>query len=302
MHKRLWMMVVALAALLLTSIAFLPRPVAASPAGQTIPSRTPTPAEPTAPPNTPVPQPTSPPGAATNTPAVTNPPGTTATSPPAVELVETPVGGFLPTAAPCTEPPTAQAQGTLNVRSGPGIAYEVVGQLGYLETRPITGRAATATWWQLELADGTSGWVSHSIVLVQGYTGRVPVVDLPPLQGGSTPTPGTPWSPTPDPQCTPLPTYTPTAVATLPPTSAALASPTPAGNEVAAASPEPQMTPTATRDLSTATPRSLETNTAAATAEPLPNEEEAGGSMNWLPLAGLGLLAAGVAVYFVRRR
>lgn len=305
MNKHLRMMVFTLVLLLFAGVVCPPLPVVASPAGQTIPSRTPTPPpQPTSPPGStsPPPQPTDPPGG-TSPPAPTSPPGTTATNTPEVQLVETPAGGFLATAAPCTDPPTVQAQGTLNVRSGPGIDYEVIGQLRYLETRPITGRAGNAIWWQIEMANGQLGWVADLAVLVHGYTGRVPVLEPPALPGGITPTAGTPWMPTPDPGCEPLPTYTPTATET-PPSGGTTTTPPPAGSDVAttAASPTPEVTPTATRDLSTATPRPVETSAAQATAAPLPTEEESAGSLNWLPLAGLGLLAAGVAVYFVRRR
>ncbi|MCI0580022.1 MAG: SH3 domain-containing protein, partial [Chloroflexi bacterium] len=186
---------------------------------QTVPSRTPTPdTPPTVPPPPPTDPPPPPPPGTTATPVPPTPqpgssPTATSTTAAATNIAATPVGGYLPTAAACGQPPTVQARGRVNVRNGPGLDYDVVGELVFLEVRPIIGRAAEAPWWLIQLPANQEGWVADQAVAVQGYTGNVPVVESP-LLDGNTPTPGPTWAPTLQPACTPLPTYTPTASAT----------------------------------------------------------------------------------------
>jgi uncharacterized protein YgiM (DUF1202 family) len=77
---------------------------------------------------------------ATNTiaPTATEPPQPTATSAPAVQL-------------------PAEASSQINVRSGPGTDYPVVGQLEPGESAAVIGRNGDSSWWQIDLAGG--GWV-----------------------------------------------------------------------------------------------------------------------------------------------
>jgi hypothetical protein len=113
-----------------------------------------------------------------------------------------------PTAEPCGEPPTFTTLTTANVYGGPGSDYPVQETLAANETRPIVGRAAYATWWLIQL-DGKyrQGWISDKAGTVQGYTGNVPHIEAPAING-ALPTPGQEWNPTPDPMCTPTPTPT----------------------------------------------------------------------------------------------
>ncbi|MCI0398742.1 MAG: exo-alpha-sialidase [Chloroflexi bacterium] len=108
---------------------------------------------------------------------------------------------FLPTAEPCGAPTIQSSAGPVNVRSGPGVDYEVIGVLAFLEVRPIAGRAGSAEWWQVQMADGSLGWVANNAVNVQGDTTEVPVVEAPLLAGEEAPTPGPTWNPTPNPLC-----------------------------------------------------------------------------------------------------
>jgi hypothetical protein len=105
---------------------------------------------------------------------------------------------FLPTAEVCDPPTIHSAVGRVNVRNGPGVDFEVIALLEFLEVRPITGRTSFAGWWQVQLADGNSGWVVSDAVTAQGNLGVVPVVEVS-LPGGASPAP--PWNPTADPQC-----------------------------------------------------------------------------------------------------
>ena len=277
-------------------------------AAQTVPTRTPTPEpgggeSPTAPPDDgdddgePGPAPTS-----TEQPQST----TTATSEAVVVTAE---GGILPTADACSTEPTVQAHiGNVNVRSGPGMDYDVVAELDLLEVRPIIGRARHVAWWQISLDGGDTGWVANEVVTVSGYIGLVPTIAARALPDGSTPTPGSPWSPTPLPGCTPpAPTATPSATPTVTATSDGPQSAAPSGGgsddgatSTATATVEPSETPTAT---ATATPENIvEEVTATETPAPLPAEASTGGSsMPWLPIVGLGLILAAAALFVVRR-
>jgi len=162
---------------------------------QTWPSRTPTSSAPS--------NQTQPPPAG-GTPAPPAPEG----SPPAPDATGSvpatqpalPADEFLPTAAPCQRPPTAMALGASTVRSGPGIAYDRVGNLTFAEVRIIIGRSQYFSWWQILLANDQAGWIAAEAVDVQGDTSEVPVIS-PPLLDGSTPEPGPEWQPTVDPIC-----------------------------------------------------------------------------------------------------
>lgn len=253
------------------------------------------------------PPPTSPPATATqsngggNNPTVTNTPQTQVTATSTllpVQFAPTPVGGFIATAVPCGNSPTIQTLGATNVRGGPGIEYDVVGELVYLEVRFIVGRAESAEWWLIQYNDGLFGWVADEIVLVQGYTPIIPVVEAPPL-AGSTPTPGAAWNPTPIPFCTvtPIPTVVPSpSPAPNVQPAQTLATETAAPTEL----PPTELRPTDTPIVQpTAVP--INPTAPAATAVPTPPEESGGNA--GLILLGVGLLGAvALAVYYLRRR
>ena len=118
------------------------------------------------------------------------------------------VATSFPTAEPCGEPPTITTLTTANVYDGPGSDYPVSETLGPKEVRPIVGRAANAAWWLIQL-DGkyTQAWISDKAGTVQGFTGDIPIIKAPSINGVS-PTPGKQWDPTPAPNCTPTPTPT----------------------------------------------------------------------------------------------
>lgn len=285
-----------------------------SPQNFTVPTRTPTsaPPEPTDDDNgggggdgggsNPTPVPSSPPPTATAVP---------------VTLAPTPDGGILPTAEACGSQPTVRALNTVNVRLGPGTTYEAATQLVYLEVRYIVGRAATAEWWLIELDDGETGWVADAAVVVSGYTDIVPIVPPPPVNG-ATPTPGAPWHPTPPPMCTVTPTATPppteTPTATPQPTNTATATAEmAAAAEAGGTAPAPSATPTvAATHTAVPTPSATTESQAAAidttnstqpTAVPLDNDVAPPATTpNFLPIAGLILIAAAIFVAIARRQ
>ncbi len=106
-----------------------------------------------------------------------------------------------PTATPQPETATATAVTDLNIRRGPGIAYQVLGVLRAGQSVEITGISVDGGWWQIQFsgaADGR-GWVSASYVTAQN-TDNVPVVQSSPLPATATPTP----TPTATPTSTPV--------------------------------------------------------------------------------------------------
>lgn len=106
---------------------------------------------------------------------------------------------------PTIEPPTPEPQvpnGTVtaplgvNLRSGPGTSFPVIGGLDYQVTFAITGRSADGLWWvtPIQGAPNNQGWVSASFVQASN-TAAVPIVPAPPP-----PVPTATPIPTPGPQ------------------------------------------------------------------------------------------------------
>lgn len=204
----------------------------------TVPTRTPTPD-----PN----RPTTQPSPTATRDGTGNPPGPTATqtasSPaaptstgtrqtggtagaPVTPSTDTVTGGTLQPGAGlpgnCDETPYVRVISQLTAHTGPGIDYEPIATLEPAEMRRIIGRAADATWWQIQLDAATVGWVQDRDVDEFGNTALVIVVETPPRNGATT-TPGAPWNPTPLPLLTCVPTPTPSATpigTQTPPTAA----------------------------------------------------------------------------------
>ncbi|HET6446074.1 MAG TPA: hypothetical protein VFI27_16015, partial [candidate division Zixibacteria bacterium] len=167
------------------------------------------------------------------------------------------------------------------------------------------------TWWVIGLADASIGWVFDQAVVLSGYTGQVPIVPAPDIDG-DTPTPGSPWQPTPNPVCTPPPTPTeePTSSATpivrvtevvpstetatvVVPTATETSQPTSTSTPVPTETPEPTGIP----DTPTFVPI-----TGVSLEESTTDTEEGSNAVTWLLVGSLGLIAAGVALSFARRR
>lgn len=311
--------------ILLIAVMTLPfqvGPAAGEGAFQTWPSRTPTPQGGPQPTVTNPPPTSDPGGGGDGGPANTPPPGVTNTpvtgqSPTptssATIIIPTPIGGYEATALPCGVPPTVQALGLVNVRLGPGVDYEPVSSMVYLEVRPIIGRAEFANWWLIQLPGNDSGWVSDQAVVVRGYTGLVPIVD-PPAIDGATPTPGPLWQPTPNPVCTPLPTPTPTLTPTVEVAEVSVANTSPTE-----APPEPSNTPTDEPTEPAASDTLEPTVAATVTVAPTattntgsPITEEASANDNnddsptsassWILFIGIGLVVVAGATYVLRNR
>jgi hypothetical protein len=102
--------------------------------------------------------------------------------------------------APIT--PTVAAQGAtltvanaqLNVRSGPGTNYSIIGQVTEGQQYPITGKNENGDWWQFEY-DGQPGWVIGTMVTVSdGAAGVQVAANIP---AAPTPRPAAPAAPKP---------------------------------------------------------------------------------------------------------
>ena len=327
MTKRNLFIYAAAGLILILALLSLPREVGSARGEwylQTVPSRTATPEggppdpintpqsePPTAPPPTDDPDgppPTSPPQPGpTNTLAPGEPSPTPTTA--ATVVLITPEGGYIATAQPCGTPPTVQARGLVNVREGPGLDYEPISSLVYLEVRPIIGRAEFATWWLIELPDDETGWVANQAVAVQGYTGAVPIVD-PPELNDVTPTPGPTWEPTPNPECTPMPTTTATVElgpaepeeATAVPTLTATPEPTATTEETE--QPTPTESPSPEPEAAVTTAATPTTAASPDTQEPPPenNGDSAASASSWILFIGIGLVVIGAVSFFLRNR
>jgi PKD repeat protein len=111
----------------------------------------------------------------------------------------TPVPVVSPTPAQPTPTPQPPAQGApqatvnasgLNVRTGPGTNYDIVGVLLNGQKVEITGRNADATWYQIRFSGSPAGvgWVAAAYVTAENV-GNVPVVQAPPPPSPPPPTP-----------------------------------------------------------------------------------------------------------------
>ena len=96
-----------------------------------------------------------------------------------------------PTATATPSQPQVTAATTVNIRRGPGINFPIVATLPSNISLPIVGQNGVGTWWLIQGPDGDTGWVSGSVVTVQGRTEGVPVA-----QAAAAPTAAPPPPPT----------------------------------------------------------------------------------------------------------
>lgn len=73
---------------------------------------------------------------------------------------------------------TARAYQTVNLRSGPGTQYEIVGQLEAEDEVPALGRDTTNRWLQVGLPDSDdSGWLAIFTVSIDGSLELLPRIN-----------------------------------------------------------------------------------------------------------------------------
>ncbi len=145
--------------------------------------------------------------------SIANTTNQTKTQPVSTTLVLTPTPALQPTQVAETKP-VIKADSQINVRSGPGTDYDIIGALQTGESAPITGKNDSGDWWQVTLNNGQQGWVFGQLVETSGDAAAIAVAaNIPPPPPTATPAPATP---TPVPQATPAPQATdaPTAAPT----------------------------------------------------------------------------------------
>lgn len=80
-----------------------------------------------------------------------------------------------------SEKPTAVVQGNVvNVRSGPGVTYGIIGRVRSGQKLLITGKNNNASWWRVCCVDTREGWISGSLVKAGGDLSQISVVAAPP--------------------------------------------------------------------------------------------------------------------------
>jgi uncharacterized protein YraI len=109
-----------------------------------------------------------------------------AASEPPLIVVTGILGTSVPTAPPVagTSAPVAVVKfNMVNLYSGPGSTYSVLGQVVERQACEVTGRNQASSWLQLTCEDGQQGWVDARLVEVNGSVAGVTVINV------ATPTP-----------------------------------------------------------------------------------------------------------------
>ena len=113
----------------------------------------------------------------------------------------TPLPTPVDTPTPVPAPYALVVAPIVNVRSGPSVAYPIIGQAYQDQRFDIIARNEAFTWWQICCIDGQQGWITTQLTAPGGPADTVPIVAPPDL-------PPTPF-PSATPQDTPIPTATP---------------------------------------------------------------------------------------------
>ena len=147
-------------------------------------------------------------GASTETEASATPasplatPTTTATE--TATTTPTPTVEPTPTATQTPTPFVRVSAGLVNLRTGPGIDYPLVAQLGPEVPVAIVGQSPEGTWFQICCVNGDSVWVAKNHVETVNDTQNVVLV-----LSNDAPEPTATSTPTETPTITPTPTATP---------------------------------------------------------------------------------------------
>ena len=113
----------------------------------------------------------------TNTSAPPAPGAPTETFTPIASIV--PSTAF-PSATACA--PTVTASAVVNVRSGPGTVYAIVGSMSVGGAATVAGKSGDGTWWYINFPGGPGGygWVSGSVVSATCVPSTLAVIAAPP--------------------------------------------------------------------------------------------------------------------------
>ncbi len=103
-----------------------------------------------------------------------------------------------PLATPTSSVCRATGSLNVNVRTGPGTDYPAFGTLSTGTSLNVVGRNNDSSWYVVDY-NGRQGWVSNSVVLLDGPCSALPFVTAPPPPATPTPLPtSTPSGPTVD--------------------------------------------------------------------------------------------------------
>lgn len=110
-----------------------------------------------------------------------------------------------PTATPSPQPSATQVPPTftltavplqvtatqnVNIRSGPGTNFSIIGKLEQGKTAPLIGKSPDDVWWQIAFpTEQESGWVAAQFVTVSGETTSIAIVAIPTSSQSATPRP-----------------------------------------------------------------------------------------------------------------
>ena len=66
----------------------------------------------------------------------------------------------------------------MNVRSGPGLGFDLLGRLDENSEASVVGKSETGEWWQIEYEKGEAGlgWVADAVVDFSGNAESVPII------------------------------------------------------------------------------------------------------------------------------
>jgi serine/threonine-protein kinase len=181
----------------------------------------------------------SPAPSATATPSPSPSPTPSPTPSPAPSVTATPSATPTATATATPAPNAVVNIENLNVRTGPGELYPVVGSYPRGTALKVTGKQANGGWLQIEAPDGRVGWMLSNFLQVNLNLAEVPAVEAPP------PPPTATRRPTPRPQPTAVPAPPP-AEPTQPPPAEPPTQPPPPPAEPPTQPPPPP--PTEDRD------------------------------------------------------
>jgi uncharacterized protein YraI len=86
-----------------------------------------------------------------------------------------------PSRTPSPSPVLAEAIGEANLRSGPGLDFDIVGVLVAGNPVPVIGRSVRFPWYVVEWEEGPGGqaWVFEQLVTIIGDITTVPIVEEP---------------------------------------------------------------------------------------------------------------------------
>lgn len=125
-------------------------------------------------------------------PTATEAPSPTAVPPtatPAPVATATPEPTVVNSPTPPPQPARVVADGNVNLRSGPGRAYPVIGTLRGGQETAIIARNENGDWWQVEGSNGALAWVAGTVVRVLGAIDAVSVAQNIPAPPTAAPRP-----------------------------------------------------------------------------------------------------------------